>query len=418
MPSRDLTNYIDHADLTAEDFAAFEYLRAYLPNTHPRWELVLGVNSFTSDGQWASTEALFGPTDSPAGAGRFAQVYFDEHGKALPDRPTGPVSSPLAGQLAGHLPGWSVQPLPLHPGRDLADLHNRAWSWSWSGFTSTSAPHTAIALTGPAGEHLLVIRPGEDTPLHVGPARPDDAHHFFGSASQPPEVATFAGRLDLAAVTAEITGTLAPRCQQALWRARSHAAETAVEGLRALSNALIGETTWSDTRDRSIQVFDSEDDRNRRAWDHVEVLLDTGQHLLAGIRSTTHVEDHLDPLAGPDLRRLYVVENALTRLQEIRDGWREAVTALVGPPGTIELLLSRAENLRNEEAWPFSQRLADGPLPSLAAYVAPRIGTAGPSRDQQMNAAVARTTALPAQTTAAAPPTKPTAQPGRRELTR
>ncbi|MGW3228660.1 hypothetical protein [Kitasatospora sp. NPDC001095] len=410
--------YIDHADLTDEDFAAFEHLRAYLPNAHPRWELAFGVNSYTTEGQWASTEVLFRLTESPPGAGRFARVYFDEHGNALPDRPADPVTSPLAESLAGHLPGWSVRPLPLHPGRDLADLHDRAWSWSWPGFTSTTAPHTAIALTGPAGERLLAVRPGADTPLLVGPARPDDSHHLFGGAPEPTAPDRFAKELDTATVAAEITGTLAPRYQQALWRARSEATANAVQGLQDLSNALVGEHSWSDTRDRRAQIFESEHDRNRRAWYHVEVLLDTGQHVVAGIRSATHVEDHLDPAVGPDLRRLDIVEYALAHLQEIRDGWRDARAALVGPPEKIEPVLRRADDLRNQEAWPVAQRLVQGLLPALAVHITPRIGTPVPDRDQQMKAALARASNLPVQPSPATEAATAAPPPGRHRPTR
>ncbi|MFE4520030.1 hypothetical protein ACFRMQ_38395 [Kitasatospora sp. NPDC056783] len=326
MP-HDPTAHIDHADLTPADFATFEQLRAHLPTTHPRWELVYGINSFTPEGRWASTEALFELTGSDPGvAGRFARVYFDEHGNALPDRPADPVTSPLAEDLAGHLPGWSVRPLPLHPGRDLADLNDRAWCWSWPGFTSTTAPHTALALTGPAGEHLLAVRPGADTPLLVGAARPDDAHHLMGEP-EPTTPVSFAMETDTATTAAQITGTIAPRYRQALWKARSQAATEAVLGLQDLSDALVGDHPWSDDRYRHVQVFESEHDRNRMAWWHIEVLLDTGPYVVGGIRSATRIEEHLDPLVGPDLRRLHTVEEALAHLQEIQDGWLAAQAA-------------------------------------------------------------------------------------------
>ncbi|MGW3183240.1 hypothetical protein ACWDD9_28590 [Kitasatospora sp. NPDC001119] len=414
----DPTAHIAHADLAPEDFATFEHLRAHLPATHPRWKLVYGINSVTPEGRWASSEALFELTGSPPGmAGRFARVYFDEHGNALPDRPADPVTSPLAESLAGHLPGWSARPLSLHPGRDLADLNDRAWSWSWPGFTSTTAPHTALALTGPTGEHLLAIRPGADTPLLVGAARTDDAHHLMGE----PEPATpvgFAKETDTATMAAQITGTIAPRYRQALWKARSEAVAEVVLGLQDLSDALVGEHPWSDDRDRRVQDFESEHDRNRRAWWHIEVLLDTGPYVVAGIRSATRIEDHLDPLVGPDLRRLHTVEEALAHLQEIQDGWLAAQAALTGEPHELAPAQRRTDNLRNQEAWPFAQWLAHGPLPALVKHFTRRIGTPAPDRDQQMKAALARASNLPVQPPPAAPATTAAPPPVRHRPTR
>ncbi|MFJ9446472.1 hypothetical protein ACIRRH_32120 [Kitasatospora sp. NPDC101235] len=418
MPA-DPSTYIDHADLTTEDFATFERLRAYLPDTHPRWALVYGINSSTPGGRWASTEALFELTGPPLGAaGRFARVYFDEHGKALPDRPADPVTSPFAEDLADHLPGWSVEPLPLRPGRDLADLHDRVWSWSWPGFTSTTAPHTALALTGPAGEHLLAVRPGADAPLLVGAARPDDAVHLLDGTPELTVPVSSGVEPDMATLAAEITGTLAPRYRQVLWRARADTVTYTVHGLQDLSDALIGDHPWSDTRDRSIQLFESERDRNRRAWYHVEVLLDTGQHVVAGIRSNAHVEDLLDPFVGPHLRRLHAAEKALAHLQEIQDRWRDAQAALLGPPDDIEPLLRRAEALRDQEAWPFARWLAHSQLPALTRHVTPRVGIPLPDRDQQMKAARARASNLPAWPSPAAPTLTAAPPPGRHRPTR
>ncbi|MFF2956994.1 hypothetical protein ACFVVU_37345 [Kitasatospora sp. NPDC057965] len=400
MPDNPIV-YIDHADLTAEDFATFERLRAYLPNTHPRWELAFGANSATSDGQWASSEALFQLTD-----GRYARVFFDEHGNALPDRPVAPVTSLFSEDLARHLPGWSVRPLPLHPGRDLADVNDRAWSWSWPGFTSTAGPHTAIALTGPAGERLLAVRPGADTSLLVGAARPDDARHLMGAPEPGPPV-SFVAEADAGAVAAEITGAMAPRYRQELWRARSAAVTEAVHGLQELSDDLAGEHVWSVVRER-----------NRRAWFYSEVLLDTGQHVVAGIRSVTRVEDHLDPFVGPDLRRLHVVEKALAHLQEIHGSWLDARAALAASSDDIGPALRRADNLRNAEAWPFAQWLAQGPLHALARHVTPRIGAPAPDRDQQMKAALARASNLPARPSPTAPAATAAPPPGRHRPTR
>ncbi|MFJ6382682.1 hypothetical protein ACIQI7_22110 [Kitasatospora sp. NPDC092039] len=184
-------------------------------------------------------------------------------------------------------------------------------------------------------------------------------------------------------VAAEVTA-LGPSCRQAAWQARTSATAHAVSALRRLATAYI--PAPGDPWGRGeIGSFDSVEDRNRAAWPYAETLIHQGPHLVAGIRATATIEDHLDPAIGSDLRRLHVTEVALDRLREVRDGWRTATAALIG-----EATRERAEDLRNQEAWECAVRIPDGPLPALAAHVAPRIGLLVPDREQQVKAALAR----------------------------
>ncbi|MGW2542140.1 hypothetical protein ACWC5I_15035 [Kitasatospora sp. NPDC001574] len=200
MNSNDTTTYIDHAGLAPADYADFEQLLAAPPGSRPaaasRWHLFLTQQN-SSGQQWISSSALFVPA---AAADHYkppvARVYFDEDGRALPDRPERAVPrSPFADRLAEQLPGWSVRPCPLNPGRDLDELADRAWGWGRTSWTTTTAPDTALALTGPEGEYLLAVRTAPDAPLLVGAARPADLPLFaLGEVAPPAPVPVAAGR--------------------------------------------------------------------------------------------------------------------------------------------------------------------------------------------------------------------------------
>ncbi|MGF1425463.1 hypothetical protein [Kitasatospora sp. LaBMicrA B282] len=109
--------YLDHTHLTGVDYAAFEQLLAAQHDSRPYpdsdWQLVLSETEQTAR-HWASTLAIFRPgafNTAPQDHEVYVQVYFDERGRALPDRPDQPIpDSPLGTELTEHLPGWSIQP--------------------------------------------------------------------------------------------------------------------------------------------------------------------------------------------------------------------------------------------------------------------------------------------------------------------
>ncbi|MFJ6381373.1 hypothetical protein ACIQI7_15440 [Kitasatospora sp. NPDC092039] len=259
------------------------------------------------------------------------RVYFDEQGRALPDRPhrPGPLP-PFGAELAEHLPGWTVQAGPLNPGRDLAELRSQTWGWGRLPWDTVSAPHIALALTGPDGERLLTVKTGIDAPIVLGAAKPDDLPDYDPRAVQVPALVALPSDVPPATVAAEET-SLGPHCLQAVWEARTSAATHAVEALRRLGSAY-APAPGSPWGRGEIGSFDSPEDRNRAAWPHFETLIDQGPYLVAGIRVAATIEDRLDPAVGPDLRRLYVTETALDRLRELRDGWRDAAACIIGPP--------------------------------------------------------------------------------------
>ncbi|MFJ1707628.1 hypothetical protein [Kitasatospora sp. NPDC088346] len=401
MPD-DTDLYIDHADLRSEDFTAFEKLlaahRDRIPWTDPDWESVMFAGH-VSDGKWHEPNALFTPSRrssawaASAGA-KSALVYFDEDGRALPDRPRGPApDSPLATHLTDRLPTWSAEPCHLAPGRDLADLQDQTWGWR-APWTTTVAPHDAALLTGPGGERLLAVQMGEDSPLTVGAAVPEGLGGYnLGSVRRPGTVSVPSGATPTA-LSAAINDTLAPQYRRALWEARTVVLGFAAEDIRDL-----GAT------------------RTRGLWSHVEVLLANGPHLLAGIRAATVADDHLDPAVGPQLPTLQTTADALTRLQEIRTTWEEATPPGTGAESAPER--RRLEELRDHQARPYALQLANGPLPDLAAHVTARIGAPVPDPDATARAARARSTRSPAPTSppaGAAPATTP--QPGPRRPTR
>ncbi|MFC9331417.1 hypothetical protein [Kitasatospora sp. NPDC057015] len=292
-----------------------------------------------------------------------------------------------------------------------------AWGWGRTSWTTTTAPDTAVALTGPEGEYLLAVRTTADAPLLVGAARFDDIPPFaFGEVAPPAPVAVAAGAGPAAA--AATIRDLAPRCRQAEWSTRSAAVTHAVECVRDLEAHGVA----APGRRGHGGGHRPEEARNRAAWRHVETLLAQAGQVTAGIRASTGIEDHLNPVIGPELRRLYAVDAARLQLQEIRTGWNEAmadITKAATAKGTDPLpVLRRAEHLRNHEAWPHVARLAAGPLPVLTAHVAPRIGTPTASRAARAQAARAGAVARPDRPPALPATPGPVQQPGPRRPAR
>ncbi|MDH6709169.1 hypothetical protein P3T27_005915 [Kitasatospora sp. MAA19] len=416
MSTNDVESYLDHAHLTAADFTEFEQLIAASPDQRPAlhadWHLVLTSTRHTG-AQWESTYALFRPCDARAAAEpgneTYVRVYFDEDGRALPDQPHRPVPvPPLAAELAEHLPGWFVQPCPLNPGRDLVELSERLWGGGPAPWGSVSAPHTALSLAGPGGERLLAVRPRPGDELVVRAVRPDDAPDYRLDDVKPPVCIVFPTDAAPATVAAEVRDRFAPGYREAAWRARTNSFTFAAEALQRLSTAYIPEPGSPWGHHGEIGAFESEADRNRAAWRYITTLTEQGPHLAAGIRAATVIEDRLDPVVGPDLRRFYVTEAALASLQEIQDGWHGAMGAIVGTSPEAERTRDRAEDLRNQEAWECAAPITDGPLPALAAHVTPRIGLPTPNCEEQVKAALARSGHLRGQSTPApAPPAPP-----------
>ncbi|MEU4582956.1 hypothetical protein AB0F92_12810 [Kitasatospora aureofaciens] len=412
MSYNDNTSYLDHSHLTPADFTAFEQILAARRDSRPYldsdWDLILTSHSHTGR-TWESTHAIFRPGGAFGTADEvYVRVYFDENGRALPDRPRHPASAqPLTSDLAEQLPGWSVQPCPVSPGRDLAELRHQTWGWGTPPWNIASVPHAALALTGPQGEKLLAVQVSEDAPLLVGAVIPDGFAYTIGAVRPPAPVAFTAGTTP-ATVASEITKNLAPRYQQAVWHERTGFVTYALANIQDLTTAWIPDPDSPWSYHGEIGSFESEAARNRAAWRGIETLINHGPHVTAGIRAAATIEDHLDPVIGPDLRRLYVTEDALTRLHEIRDGWQAATASIVGTHPEADRLRHRAKDLRNQEAWAHAVRAADGPLPALAAHVTPRIGSPVPDREQQVKAALTRTGRLQGQSAPApAPPVPP-----------
>ncbi|MER7701582.1 hypothetical protein ABTX81_01600 [Kitasatospora sp. NPDC097605] len=421
MPD-DAPAYTDHADLAPTDFAAFEHLlaerRSDHPSIYPKWEMLLS-SSTSPGGRWESSYALFHnpvrlafAASSPV-AEKLVKVFFDEDGRALPDRPRGPrPDSQLAKDLAEHLSGWSIEACHLAPGRALVELQEQTCGWGRGPWTSTTGPHDAADLTGPAGERLLAVQLAPNAPVIVGATVPEGVRPFdLGQVRPPAPLSTS----DSTAAAAAIVGVIAPRYQQALWQARVASMTFAIDALRLSSARITGARRAG--RRGSGDTFESEAARDRAAWRHIETALGTAPSVAAAIRASTVVEDHLDPVVHRHLQQLALTEEALTRLQEVRTGWRAAMAAFADTPDG-SWLRRHAEDLRNQEAWPHARRIAEGPLTALAAHVTPRIGAPVPDREKQVKAALARAGNLPARPSPTAPATTAPPPPGRHRPTR
>ncbi|MGW3179556.1 hypothetical protein ACWDD9_09860 [Kitasatospora sp. NPDC001119] len=101
----------------AADFTEFEQLVAARPDQRPalhaNWHPVL--TSTQRDGaQWVSSSAVFKPcdarVDTELGEETYVRVYFDEDGRALPDRPRRPVPVPPLAAERSRAPARVVRP--------------------------------------------------------------------------------------------------------------------------------------------------------------------------------------------------------------------------------------------------------------------------------------------------------------------
>ncbi|GLW57988.1 hypothetical protein [Kitasatospora phosalacinea] len=383
--------FLDHAHLTEADFAAFEQLldtrRDGNDRTHPHWELVPG-------GAQQDSFAVFRPTGDRGSTlpnHWEAKVYLDEAGHILPEQPGPPAPlPPLATVLAAHLPGWSAQPCRLNPGRDLADLTGQLWGRHPSLWNSATAPHSAFALAGPGGERLLVVQPHPDGRVFLRSMLPDDApENRYLWSPRPPDPVEFSADTEPSVLAAEVTERFVPAYQRAAWYARTAAVEDALVSLDDLSVAYV--LPANTQRFGEPEVFESAAARDHAAWQHLDVLADQGPHILAGIRTVTTAEDRLDPVIGPQLRRLHHAEDALAGIREVRTRWAPLTTRTASDDPATTRIRSWAQDQRNSEAWSRSAWVPGMSLAVLAQDVTRRIGRPVPSRDKQVEAAVART---------------------------
>ncbi|WP_411089775.1 hypothetical protein [Streptomyces sp. 061-3] len=154
--------------------------------------------------------------------------------------------------------------------------------------------------------------------------------------------------------------------------------------------------------------------RNAEAWKHVEVFLDHGPEVLAGVRAAAHGADYVKGPVSEDLRRLRGIDTVLERAGQIRHEWDQVMELMdVSLPGSREIYESQAREIRNSEGWHYADELAfQGPaLARAGGYLAHRVDPDPPSQTERAQVALARSTSGNRGTSPASPPAPPASNP-------
>ncbi|AEN10777.1 MULTISPECIES: hypothetical protein [unclassified Streptomyces] len=156
--------------------------------------------------------------------------------------------------------------------------------------------------------------------------------------------------------------------------------------------------------------------RDAEAWKHVEVFLDHGPEVLAGVRAATDSSDYAVGPINEDLRRSREIETTLGRAGRLRHEWDQIMVLMEGSqPGSLQLYQESAEEHRNAEGWHYAHELSDqGPaLIRAAEYLADRTDAERPSHAERTRVALSRSAPgnrrVPSDAPAAAPGSNPPA---------
>ncbi|WP_181010931.1 hypothetical protein [Streptomyces sp. SM13] len=202
------------------------------------------------------------------------------------------------------------------------------------------------------------------------------------------------------------------------WRQHIPALASAAAGIRqasdawdAVSDSFCDEDGWPiDEKDYA----DGKVARDAEAWQHVEVFIDHGPEVLAGVRAAAHGADYVEGPVSEDLRRLRGIDATLERASRIRHEW-DQVMALMDDslPGSREIYASQAQEIRNSEGWHYADELLfQGPALARAAdYLAERADPDRPSQTDRAQAALARSALGTREASPASLPAPPASNP-------
>lgn len=154
--------------------------------------------------------------------------------------------------------------------------------------------------------------------------------------------------------------------------------------------------------------------RDAEAWKHVEVFLTHGPEVLAGVRAAASGTDYVEGPISEDLRRLRGIDTSLVRAGQIRHEWDQVLALMeASQPGSRELYVDRAEEIRNAEGWHYADELSyQGPaLARAGGYLAHRADTDQPPQTERTQVALARSAPSNRGTPAASPPVPPASNP-------
>ncbi|MFE3774512.1 hypothetical protein [Streptomyces sp. NPDC059122] len=202
------------------------------------------------------------------------------------------------------------------------------------------------------------------------------------------------------------------------WQQHVPALASAAAGIRhvsdawgAVSDSLCGHDGWP--IDRKAYV-DGKVKRDAEAWKHVEVSLDYGPEVLAGVRAAANGADYVEGPVSEDLRRLRGNDTTLERAGKIWHEWDQVMALMdASLPGSREIYASRAQEIRNSEGWHYADELSfQGPALARAAdYLAIRADPDQPGQTKRAQAALARSTSANRGAPPISPPVPPVSNP-------
>lgn len=201
------------------------------------------------------------------------------------------------------------------------------------------------------------------------------------------------------------------------WRQHIPALAAAADGIRQASDAWDAVSDSLCDRD-GWPIDGSYDDgkvkRDAEAWKHVEDFLTHGPEVLAGVRAAASGADYVEGPISEDLRRLRGIDTSLVRAGQIRNEWDQVLALMeASQPGSRELYVDRAEEIRNAEGWHYADELSyQGPALARAGdYLAHRADTNQPPQTERTQVALARSAPGNRGTPAASPPVPPAPNP-------
>ncbi|MFD4924190.1 hypothetical protein ACFWNE_23215 [Streptomyces goshikiensis] len=154
--------------------------------------------------------------------------------------------------------------------------------------------------------------------------------------------------------------------------------------------------------------------RDADAWKHVEVFIDHGPGVLAGVRAAADGPDHVEGPVSEDLRRLRGIDTTLVRASQLRHEWDQIMLLMdASLPGSRKLYQERAEEHRNSEGWRYADELSyQGPaLVRAAEYLADRADPEQPSQTERARVALTRSASSIRGDLPASPPAPPASKP-------
>ncbi|MFD6347083.1 hypothetical protein ACFWF9_20485 [Streptomyces roseolus] len=207
------------------------------------------------------------------------------------------------------------------------------------------------------------------------------------------------------------------------WRRHIPALASAAAGIRQASDA------WDAISDSFCDADgwpideqgygDGKVKRDAEAWRHVEVFLDHGPDVLAGVRAAARSTDYVEGPVSEDLRWLRGIDATLEHAGRLQREWDQILVLMdASMPGSRKLYEGRAKEERNADGWHYADELAiRGPaLVRAATHLVGRADAEQSVRTERARVALARSAsgprgALPAPPPAPAAPSPPV--PGR-----